>query len=311
MAEENKNRLNEKLYKDMYTIRKTEEKLLELFEKGELFGTIHTYIGQEAIAAGILNNVDIKKDMVFSNHRCHGHYISLFKETKELLAEIMGKKGGICKGIGGSQHLQKENFFTNGIQGGMLPVAAGASFAEKVKNTNSIIVSFIGDGTLGEGIVYETLNLISLLQLPILIVIENNQYAQSTPIELNLAGEIRKRADAFNIENKEISTNDVLQIYSESQEILENIRKNRKPFILIINTYRFAPHSKGDDNRDPKEIEMHRKNDPLIITKKILNATTIDKIEDTIDKKIEEAVIFARDSKQLSKEEFLSEIDES
>lgn len=297
-----------KLYQDMFLIRKTEEKLLDLFGKGELFGTIHTSLGQEAIAVGILNNIDIKKDKIFSNHRCHGHYLTIFKEPKELISEIMGKKSGICKGLGGSQHIQKENFFTNGIQGGMLPIAAGASFAEKTKNTDSIVVSFIGDGTLGEGIVYETLNLISLLKLPILVVIENNQYAQSTSIKLNLAGTIKARVDSFNIQSKEITTNNVLEIYELSREIISNIRLNRKPFVLIINTYRLGPHSKGDDNRSFEEIEFHKRQDPLVLIKDQIDLNLRREIEDKITEKIDRDISLSRGAEIVSKEEFLLEI---
>src|SRR3989344_488132 len=131
-------------YRRMYQIRKIEETFLELFSQGLLYGTVHTGIGQEAIAVGVLSNININKDKVFSNHRCHGHFLSLFDDNKGILSELMGKEGGICKGIGGSQHIHRGNFFANGIQGGLLPIAAGASFVEKNKNSDSVVVSFIG-----------------------------------------------------------------------------------------------------------------------------------------------------------------------
>ena len=302
------NEISTNLYKSMFLIRRTEEMLLDLFGKGELFGTIHTSLGQEAIAVGVLSNIDISKDLVFSNHRCHGHFLSIFKDPRELFSEIMGKKSGVCRGVGGSQHIQKGNFYTNGIQGGMFPIAAGSAFVEKTKNTDSIVVSFIGDGTLGQGVVYETLNLISLLNLPILVVIENNQYAQSTSIKQNLAGSILTRINAFGIEAKEINGNSALEVYEQSGEIISKIRQFRKPFALIANTYRLGPHSKGDDTRDPQEIQEHKKQDPLIIFEKNLDEDSINKIKQEVEQQILEAVEFARNSERLLGEEFLERI---
>ena len=146
-----KNILYSSLYSTMYLIRKFENRLLELFSEGKLFGTTHTYVGQEAIAVSVIFNLE-SSDIVFSNHRCHGHYLAKENDPEGLLAEIMGREGGVCGGRGGSQHLHKNNFYSNGIQGGYLPNALGMAFAEKYKKTGNIVVAFIGDGTLGEGI---------------------------------------------------------------------------------------------------------------------------------------------------------------
>ena len=167
----------EELYEKMYLIRKFEELLLEFFSKGELFGTTHTYIGQEAIAVSVMSNLNAS-DIVFSNHRCHGHFLAKENDPEGLLAEIMGKENDICKSRGGSQHLQKNNFYSNGIQGGIVANSLGMAFAEKYKNTNNIVVVFMGDGTWGEGISYEVMNMASLWEVPLLVVVENNKYAQ-------------------------------------------------------------------------------------------------------------------------------------
>jgi len=181
-------------------IRKFEEKLLELYSAGEFGGTVHTCIGQE-LSGVVTCNYLLAGDSVFSNHRGHGHYISKTGKVKELFAEILGTIDGACGGIGGSQHLfDKEfNFFSSGIQGGMLPIAAGVALANKQKNNDYISVVFIGDGTLGEGIVYETLNIVSKWSLPVVIILENNRIAQSTSIEQSFAGNVETRIRGFDI----------------------------------------------------------------------------------------------------------------
>ena len=199
------------LYSQMLLIRRFEERLFELFENGELDGTIHTSLGQESIAVAVLNHLN-NNDIVISNHRCHGHYLARTNDVVGLLAEIMGKKEGVCGGRGGSQHIHKDNFFSNGVQGNMIPVAAGMAYAEKLNKTDAILVIFIGDGTFGQGVLYETLNIISLLRLPIIMVVENNQYAQSTKLKINFSGSFAGRINAFNISVSEIETNDVKKL---------------------------------------------------------------------------------------------------
>ncbi|HZK81610.1 MAG TPA: thiamine pyrophosphate-dependent dehydrogenase E1 component subunit alpha, partial [Humisphaera sp.] len=168
------------LYERMALVRAFEERVLALFAQGELTGTTHTSLGQEAVAVGVLSQIT-REDIVFSSHRCHGHYLAFFDEPDGLMAELMGRATGLCGGIGGSQHLQRGNFYTNGVQGGIVPCAAGMALAEKLKKSGKIAVVFLGDGTLGEGVVYETLNLASLWGLPLLFIVEANGFAQSTP----------------------------------------------------------------------------------------------------------------------------------
>jgi len=276
------------LYKQMLLIRCFEERLFELFEEGELDGTIHTSLGQEAIAVGCLNHLN-ENDIVISNHRCHGHFLARTNDVVGLLAEIMGREGGVCGGRGGSQHIHKDNFFSNGVQGNMFPVAAGMAFAEKQKNSDSIVVIFIGDGTFGQGVIYETLNIISLWNLPILIVVENNQYAQSTSIKKNFAGTFTGRINGFDISVDEIETNDVIKLYDKFTPIIKNIRQKKLPHVEIVHTYRLGPHSKGDDDRPAEQIENWRKKDPLIIFQKELNNDQINKIENEIIAVIEKA----------------------
>jgi TPP-dependent pyruvate/acetoin dehydrogenase alpha subunit len=183
-------------YRRMLRIRRFEEQVLDRFPRGLFYGTTHTYIGQEANAVGVLDWLQ-EGDIVVSNHRCHGHFLAYGGSMQGLAAELMGRSSGICGGRGGSQHLQWRDFYANGILGGTVPMAVGMGYALKARATDNIVFSFIGDGTLGEGVVYESLNMASLWGLPVLFILENNRYAQSTPVALNLAGDLVARDVPF------------------------------------------------------------------------------------------------------------------
>ncbi|RAW84813.1 dehydrogenase E1 component subunit alpha/beta [Photorhabdus laumondii] len=243
-------------------IRETEEALLRLYSTGELHGTVHTCIGQELTGAIVCKFLK-KNDWVFSNHRCHGHFLSRTGDVTGLIAEVMGKETGVCGGRGGSQHLCKEGFFSNGIQGGILPVATGAAFAKKLRHDNSISIAFIGDGTLGEGVVYEVLNIAAKWDLPLLIVLENNQYAQSTHISETLSGSISKRAQAFGMRYAKSDVWNWEHLIAETEELINYTRNQRHPAFLQIDTYRLKAHSKGDDLRNIDEIEHFNTIDPI------------------------------------------------
>lgn len=259
--------MNHKIIKKALLIRNVEQAFLDLFSSGNLNGTVHTCIGQELSAIAFAGQLS-KKDFVFSNHRCHGHYMEYTNEWKPLILELLGKKDGVCGGIGSSQHLQKFNFYSNGIQGGIMPMGAGFALANKLKLNDNIGVVYIGDGTLGEGVVYETLNFISKKNIPMIVVCENNKYAQSTPIEENLSGSIKGRAEAFDIEFRESSTfGKGLEIIKEAKSSIDWVRKNKKPLFHLVNTYRLKAHSKGDDDRDIEEIKSYEKLDFLNILK--------------------------------------------
>ncbi|MAX60759.1 MAG: pyruvate dehydrogenase [Rhodobiaceae bacterium] len=243
------------------TIRAVEEKFLSLFEENLLNGTVHTCIGQELSAVSVCKYLN-SDDYVFSNHRGHGHYIAFTKDYQTLISELLGKSSGICGGIGGSQHLCNGNFFSNGPQGSLTPVAVGAAKACKQLKNDKIAVCFIGDGTMGEGIIYESMNLASLYDLPILFVCENNQYAQSTPISNNLAGSIFDRAKAFGLNVQKADTWNKDDLFEKTNRVISAARAC-KPSFLVIETYRLKAHSKGDDDRDENEIKHYYNIDHL------------------------------------------------
>ena len=277
-------------YERMYFIRRFEETLLDLFSAGKLVGTTHTYIGQEANATGIIAQLDPERDVVFSNHRCHGHYLAFTDDAYGLLCEVMGKADGVCGGKGGSQHLCNGNFYSNGVLGSIVPVATGIALAERERGSGAVTLAFLGDGTLGEGVVYESLNLASLWDLPILFVLENNFYAQSTPSALQIAGEITARAKAFGIETAHLDTTDVEEVGREAARIVEQVRTTGRPFFLVIDTYRFSPHSKGDDIRDPAEIEERRRLDPLLVSGARIDEAERESLERACEDRLAEVV---------------------
>lgn len=242
--------------KSLLYIRKFEEALLSLFQAGQLNGTTHTCIGQEEIPVAVMPLLR-DSDYVFSNHRGHGHYLARFDDPEGLLAEIMGKEGAVCGGVGGSQHIKRGHYFSTGIQGESIPVAVGVGLHLKNKGEGNIAVAFIGDGTWGQGAIYEALNMASLWQVPLMIVCENNSIAQSTPAEKNFAGSMELRAKAFNVDFCHFSDDCGVK---EIQEILTSaigkMRLDSKPLVVEVKTRRLAAHSKGDDTRTPREIEI-------------------------------------------------------
>ena len=251
-------------YEMSILIREVEHRLLDLFSAGKLFGTIHTCIGQELVGAAVAQSLT-PGDLIFSNHRCHGHFLARTGDVDGLIAEVMGKKTGVCGGRGGSQHLcdLTRGFFSNGIQGGIVPIAAGLAYSLELRGSPDIAVVFIGDGTLGEGTVYETLNIISKWELPLLVVLENNGYAQSTPQSQTLAGDIASRAAAFDLPIRLGSIWEPEKLLDQAAECVGYVRQRRCPLLFQVDTYRLMAHSKSDDDRDPAEIAAFWKKDPL------------------------------------------------
>ncbi len=252
------------MFEKALTSRFVEETLLELFSLGKLNGTVHTCIGQE-LSGAVISEFLRPGDTVFSNHRCHGHFIARTGDVEGLLAELMGRRTGVSGGLGGSQHLYKDGFFSNGIQGGIVPVAAGLALGHKLRGHGDISVVFIGDGTLGEGVVYETLNIVSKWGLPLLIVLEDNKYSQSTEQHETLAGDIDARAAAFGIETARADTWDWRGLYEIADGLITTMRRDSRPRFLRVETYRLKAHSKGDDTRARSVVEPFEAKDPLNI----------------------------------------------
>jgi TPP-dependent pyruvate/acetoin dehydrogenase alpha subunit len=284
---------NTRLYQQLYTIRAFETLLLEKFPSGIFHGTTHTSLGQEANAVGVLSHL-AENDVVVSNHRCHGHFLAYGGDPQALFAELLGKPGGLCGGIGGSQHIHWRNFYASGIQGGTLAMAAGMSLAEKVTAKDTIVVDFMGDGTLGEGIVYECLNMISLWQTPLLIVLEDNQIAQTTPSHMTIAGNLTKRFEAFDLPTTYLDSSDILIISPIASKLIDKVRLERRPQVLIITTARLGAHSKGDDTRSAEELDyLWQRRDPVAIQGARLAEEKRQKINQAVKERIQSALMAA------------------
>lgn len=282
------------MFRDMVIIRVFEQKLLELFSLGEIMGTTHTCIGQESNAVGVAMSLG-ESDIIVSNHRGHGHYIAHTGDVDGLMAEIMGKATGVCGGWGGSQHLcVPQKFYSNGIQGGTAPLGVGLSLSQKIKKNGNIVAIFIGDGTLGQGVLYESLNLAALHSAPIVFVVEANGIAQTTLTATTLAGTIPGRADAFGIPWKELSYPGPIEVKEGISELIDRARSGNGPGVLVIESARLGAHSKGDDTRSEDQLLKLRKSDPLLNMEAILPQDVVAKAWHDARILVERAVTAAR-----------------
>lgn len=279
------------LIKDALLIRETENRFLTLFSQGKLFGTVHTCVGQEFSALAFAGQL-LPGDFVFSNHRCHGHFLAFTGNLEGLIAELLGRSTGVCGGVGGSQHLCHGNFFSNGIQGGIVPVAVGMAWAKNFQGGESIGVVYIGDGTLGEGVVYEGMNLASVLGVPLLFVCEDNGIAQSTPTERTISGTITDRAAAFGIPVWTGTTDEPVKLMEEAARAISEVRERRSPGFFHVKTARLNAHSKGDDERPSESVDRLRARDPLnrfILESPEISARLLEEGRRRIDAAVEKA----------------------
>ncbi|MBI3688917.1 MAG: thiamine pyrophosphate-dependent dehydrogenase E1 component subunit alpha [Actinobacteria bacterium] len=243
-------------------IRHVERTVLRLFAEGLVSGTTHTCLGQEYVPVA-LQPLLRPDDWVFSNHRGHGHYLARFDDPHGLLAEITGRRGAVCHGVGGSQHLLRDRYLSTGVQGQSLPVAAGVALRLRDAEPGRLAVAYVGDGSWGEGAVYEALNIAALWQLPLLVVVEHNGIAQSTPTHRHLAGSIAARAAAFGIRHVPVDSVDLAAIRRQLRSDLDAVRERPAPLVVEFHTTRLGPHSKGDDTRDADHLARLHENDWL------------------------------------------------
>ncbi|HEY1543856.1 MAG TPA: thiamine pyrophosphate-dependent dehydrogenase E1 component subunit alpha [Xanthobacteraceae bacterium] len=244
-------------------IRAFERMLLDQFALGRIGGTTHTCIGQEIAAVAFTAALDRARDCVFSNHRGHGHFLAYCGEVFPLLAEIFGRSDGACGGRGGSQHLHWRNFYSNGVQGGSVGNAVGVALAEKSKRSGAVTCAWLGDGTFGEGLVYEAMNIASLWRLPVVFAIEANGIAQTTPTEMQLAGDLPARCRAFDIPVEEVAGTDLAEALAAAVRAVDATRAESRPHAIISHAIRLGPHSKGDDTREPARLQAAWTQDPV------------------------------------------------
>jgi 2-oxoisovalerate dehydrogenase E1 component len=243
-------------------IRAFERQLLDLFKDGHLSGTVHTCIGQELCAAALHPHLRRGIDAFFATHRGHGHYLAAGGPEDALLAELMGREGALCLGRGGTQNLKFERFFSSGIQGGSTPVATGFAWALKQRGEDAIVVAQIGDGTIGEGTVYEAFTFAVLLRAPVLFLLEWNGWAQSTDVRTTTPGHVLARAAGFGLPAHRMSDDDPEALSDHLQQVVARVRRDG-PFLQVIDTRRLMAHSKGDDNRPKEVVDALWRTDPI------------------------------------------------
>ena len=304
------------LYERMLLIRRMEERLRADAAAGNLPGAVHLYIGQEAIATGVCARLR-ENDMITSTHRGHGHFLAKGGDPKAMMAEIWGKKTGICKGMGGSMHVadfSKGILGANGIVGGGFAIATGAALASKLTHDERIAVAFFGDGAANQGVFMESLNVSSLWKLPLVLVCEHNQFSEFTPSADITSGEIVDRARAFKLPTSVVDGNDVVAVWQAAGEAVERARRGEGPSFIEAKTYRIQGHLEAEDlflqggkYREKAEIEEWRKRDPVErVRQRLLSSGAREEelkaIDTRIGQTVEQAVEFAQASEPADPE---------
>ena len=309
-----------KLYRTMLTIRRFEERVSLEYARGNVLGYVHLYIGQEAIATGVCNNLRID-DRIVSSHRGHGHSIAKGADVKRMMAEIYGKKTGYCKGKGGSMHIADFSvgmLGANGIVGAGMPIAVGAGLAAQLEKKDRVAVVFFGDGASQEGEFHESMSLASIWKLPLIFVCENNLYASSTPARYAVPiPDIYKKAESYGMPGAVVDGNDVVAVNEIAGELVTKARKGGGPALLECKTYRWHTHfelTSFPDPRPKEELESWKKRCPVTAMEKrlladgILTGNDLNEINNGILDKIEEAVKFAAESPFPDPEDALEDV---
>lgn len=253
------------LYAYGHLVRSTETLILDLFSRGLLSGTTHTCLGQELCQMAVVRALTHADDVVLSNHRNHGHFLTYSGGFTGLVAEIMGREAGVCRGYGGSQHIAYRRFHSNGVQAGMTGIGAGMALDLRQRASAGVVAIMVGDGTLGEGLLYESMNLCSVWKAPALFVVENNGIAQTTPTAATIGGSIAKRGEAFGLRVWHLD-DAAPDFMAQVDAIVAGLRHGEGPGMLVVDTGRLGPHSKGDDLRPDAEKQRLGARDPLAAT---------------------------------------------
>lgn len=308
------------MLKMIIKIRRFEERTIQLYQIAKIWGYLHPYIGEEAVAAGTCAAIN-KSDYIVSTHRGHGHSIAKGANLGRMMAELLGKSTGYCKGRGGSMHIADTELGmlgANGIVGGGLPISVGAGFSCKMEGKGRVTVCFFSDGASNNGVFHESLNMASIFKLPVIYVCENNMYAISMcSTESVPCKDIANRAVAYNIPGYVVDGSNPIEVFETAARAVKYARDGKGPSLIEAKTYRFGGHHPNDpaEYRDKKEVEYYKKEkDPVInfkkklLDEKILTEKDIEDIEKDIKNAIEDAVRFAEESPEPQLDKFLEEV---
>jgi len=294
------------MYRRMVMIRLFEEQVNELYTRALMPGLAHLYVGEEAVAVGICEALR-RTDYITSTHRGHGHCLAKGASPDRMFAELLGKEAGYCRGKGGSMHIADPatgNLGANAIVGGSAGIATGAALSSKRLGTEQVAVCFFGEGALGQGVLYEVMNLAALWKLPVIYVCENNLYTEYTHYSETTAGDILARGTAFGVHAEAVDGQDVRAVNATAQRLVDRARKGEGPAFLLCNTYRYTGHHVGDINREyyrskQEELEWKTKRDPIknlgdwMIADKLTEAASLEGIQTEVRAEMKAAVEFA------------------
>jgi len=295
-----------RMYRRMVMIRLFEEQVNELYTRALMPGLAHLYVGEEGVAVGICEALQ-PDDYITSTHRGHGHCLAKGASPDRMFAELLGKEAGYCRGKGGSMHIADPatgNLGANAIVGGSAGIATGAAFSSKHLGTNQVTVCFFGEGALGQGVLYEVMNLASLWKLPVIYACENNLYNEYTHYSETTAGDLLARGSAFGLHAESVDGQDVRAVYASAKRLVERARKGEGPAFLLCNTYRYTGHHVGDINREyyrskQEEQQWKSERDPIknladwLIEQKYADAAALDRIQAEVRTEMKAAVEFA------------------
>jgi TPP-dependent pyruvate/acetoin dehydrogenase alpha subunit len=305
-----------RMYRRMQMIRLFEEQVNELYTRALMPGLAHLYVGEEAVAVGVCEALRVE-DYITSTHRGHGHCVAKGASPDRMFAELLGKEAGYCKGKGGSMHIADPatgNLGANAIVGGSAGIATGAAFSAKHLKSGQVAVCFFGEGALGQGVLYEVMNLAALWKLPVIYVCENNLYTEYTHFSETTAGDILARGTAFGVHSESVNGQDVRAVYEKAAKLVERARRGEGPAFLLCNTYRYTGHHVGDINREyyrskQEEQEWKTQRDPIklladwLMKQQLADSGILQQIESEVRAEMESAVQFAVSAPYPSPEE--------
>jgi len=306
--------------KGMLLIRRFEEKAAQMYGLRKIGGFCHLYIGQEAIAVGAIQTIDLKKDYVVTAYRDHGHALACGMDPNTVMAELYGKSSGCSKGKGGSMHLfdvENHMYGGNGIVGAHIPIATGVGLKIRYKNDEGVVLCFFGDGAIHQGTFHESLNMAKIWNLPVIYICENNQYGMGTDFSrVSAVQDFSVMGASYGIKGKQVNGMDVLEVYEEVSAAVEEVKKTHTPIFLEIKTYRYKGHSMSDPAtyRTRDELDTYKRQDPILnlktymLNKRMLTEEEYTKLDKECRSVGEAAVSFAEKSNEPQIQELYDDV---